>query len=220
MPKRADAIVRRLLAAYPEPKLELEYRTPLELLVAVLLSAQCTDARVNQVTRELFRKYRTAADYAKAPLERLEQEIRPTGFYRNKAKRLKECCAQLVERYGGKVPRDPDKLAELPGVGRKTANMVAGNAFGIPAIAVDTHVLRVSQRLGLAPETRDPDKVEAALREVVPRERWTEVTNALILHGRRVCKARRPDCEGCDLAELCPSAGETTSKTARGKRRS
>lgn len=203
-------IVRRLLASYPDAALELKYSNPLELLVAVLLSAQCTDARVNQVTRTLFRRYRTARDYAGARLETLEEEIRPTGFYHNKARHLIACCKALVERHGGEVPADREALEALPGVGRKTANMVLGNAFGIPAIAVDTHVLRVANRLGLA-DSKNPLKVEEALMAVVPRKDWTRFSNAMILHGRRVCTARRPRCAECVLADLCPWEGKTAA---------
>ncbi len=198
----AHAITQRLLEAYPDPRLELRYSNPLELLVAVILSAQCTDARVNEVTRTLFRQYRTARDYAEADLSELEEAIRPTGFYKRKARLLKACCKALVERFGGEVPGRLEDLVTLPGVGRKTANMVLGNAFGIPAIAVDTHVLRVSNRLGLV-HSKDPEEVERALMAQVPRERWTAFTNALILHGRRVCTARRPKCRACVLYDLC-----------------
>ncbi|RMD70633.1 MAG: endonuclease III [Gammaproteobacteria bacterium] len=200
----ADAlkITQRLLEAYPDPKLELRYSNPLELLVAVILSAQCTDAKVNEVTRTLFQKYRTARDYAEADLRELEEDIRPTGFYKRKAKLLKECCRALVEQFGGEVPARLEDLLKLPGVGRKTANMVLGNAFGIPAIAVDTHVLRVSNRLGLV-HADDPEEVERALMAQIPREHWTAFTNALILHGRRVCTARKPKCQACVLCDLC-----------------
>lgn len=196
-------LVRKLLEAYPDPKLELEYRTPLELLVAVILSAQCTDARVNEVTRELFRKYRTARDFAETDPAALEQAIHSTGFYRNKAKRLMACCRRLVEAYGGEVPTALEDLLTLPGVGRKTANMVRGNVFGQPALAVDTHVLRVSQRLGLI-STRDAVKAEQSLAKQIPARDLTAVSNALILHGRRVCTARAPRCAGCDLCAFCP----------------
>ncbi|NIP73189.1 MAG: endonuclease III [Gammaproteobacteria bacterium] len=200
----ADArkITRRLLKAYPDPRLELRFSNSLQLLIATILSAQCTDARVNDVTRELFKKYRAAGDFAEADRETLEQEIRPTGFYRNKAKTVINCCRTLVEEHGGRVPRSVDALARLPGVGRKTANMVRGNAFSQQAIAVDTHVLRVSNRLGLV-DTGNADKAEQALIEQVPEQHWTAFSNAMILHGRRVCTAREPRCCDCPLYAEC-----------------
>ncbi len=195
-------IVRRLLARYPQPVLALEFSNPLELLVATILSAQCTDARVNEVTRSLFKKYRKARDYADADLRTFEAEIRSTGFYRSKAKKVRECCRKLVDEFGGKVPDDPDAMATLPGVGRKTANMVLGNAFDRQAIAVDTHVLRVSNRLGLA-DTGNADKAEQALMEQIPKHKWTAFTNAMILHGRETCTARSPRCGACVIYEEC-----------------
>ena len=197
-------MLRRLLARDPEPQLALRWSNPLELLVAVILSAQCTDARVNEVTQRLFRKYRTAGDYARVELETFEQEIRPTGFYRNKAKLVTGCCRKLVEDYGGEVPDTLEELTTLPGVGRKTANMVLGNAFATPAIAVDTHVMRVTQRLGLVEEGMEADAIEQALMPQVPREQWTRFTNAIILHGRETCTARAPRCPACVLNVLCP----------------
>lgn len=201
--ERARKILRRLLARYPEPRLALHYRNPLELLVAVILSAQCTDARVNEVTRTLFQKYRTARDYAEADPARLEQDIRPTGFYRNKARALIACCRKLVSDFGGQVPREREALLTLPGVGRKTANMVLGNAFGIPGIAVDTHVARVAKRLGLV-NSDDPLEIEQALMALFPRTDWVAASNALILHGRETCTARHPRCGECVLEDLCP----------------
>lgn len=200
----ADArrIVRRLLTRYPEPELALEFGNPLELLIATILSAQCTDARVNEVTRSLFKKYRKARDYADADLRTFEAEIRSTGFYRSKAKKVRECCRKLVDEFGGKVPDDAETMATLPGVGRKTANMVLGNAFGQQAIAVDTHVLRVSNRLGLV-STKNADKAEQALTAQIPESRWTAFTNAMILHGRETCTARNPRCGLCVLYEEC-----------------
>ncbi len=200
----ADAlrITRRLLGAYPNPRIALRFSNPLELLVATLLSAQCTDARVNAVTEGLFRHYRSARDYAQADPEALERAIRPTGFYRNKARTLIQCCQALVERYGGKVPDTMEELVTLPGVGRKTAAIVLGSAFGQDAIAVDTHVLRVANRLGLA-HSKDPDKVERELMAQVPKEKWTPFTLAMILHGRQICRARRPRCGDCPLFDLC-----------------
>ncbi|NIR61621.1 MAG: endonuclease III [Gammaproteobacteria bacterium] len=200
----AKKIARRLLEAYPDPRLALRYSKskPLELLVAVLLSAQCTDERVNEVTRELFKKYRKAQDYANADLRTLEREIKPTGFYKNKAKTLRNCCRQLVDEFGGRVPRTVEELVRLPGVGSKTANMVLGNAFDRQAVFVDTHVLRVSNRLGLA-ASKNAHRVEEALMEQVPRGKWTVFCNAMILHGRETCTARKPRCCDCVLFPLC-----------------
>jgi endonuclease-3 len=198
----AGRIVTALLKRYPEPKLALEHANALELLVAVILSAQCTDARVNEVTRTLFRKYRSARDYADADPGAFEQEIRPTGFYRNKAKLVIGCCRRLAEVFGGRVPQTLDEMVTLPGVGRKTANMVLGNAFGIPGIAVDTHVLRVANRLGLA-HSDDAGEVERQLMAQVPKKRWVEFANAMILHGRATCAARKPKCGQCVLQGEC-----------------
>jgi len=198
----ARKITAALLKRYPDPKIALEFSNPLELLVAVILSAQCTDARVNAVTKSLFRKYRRAEDYAKADPAAFEQEIRPTGFYRNKAKTVIACGRKLVEQFGGKVPSTLEELTSLPGVGRKTANMVLGNAFGRQAIAVDTHVLRVANRLGLT-RADDPDEVEADLNAQIPAGKWTAFANAMILHGRETCTARNPRCCECVLYTLC-----------------
>ncbi len=198
----AKKIATLLLKRYPNPKLALRYRNALELLVATILSAQCTDARVNEVTRTLFRKYRTAQDFAQARLRTVEEEIRPTGFYKNKAKTVINCCKKLVADYNGRVPKSVDQLTTLPGVGRKTANMVLGNAYGAQAIAVDTHVLRVSNRLGLA-HSNNAEKVEAELAEQVPRAKQTAFSNAMILHGREVCTARKPRCGECALFAVC-----------------
>lgn len=198
----AKRITRLLLKHYPDPGLALRFANPLQLLIAVILSAQCTDARVNEVTRTLFKKYKKAGDYAKADPAILEQEIRPTGFYRNKARTVIKCCQQLVTNYHGKVPSNVDRLTQLAGVGRKTANMVMGNAFGAQAIAVDTHVARVSQRLGLT-RSKNPNAVEEDLRGQIPRDKWTSFTNALILHGRAICTARSPQCCACCLYAAC-----------------
>jgi endonuclease-3 len=198
----AGEITRLLLQRCPDPKIALQFSNPLELLVAVILSAQCTDARVNEVTKTLFKKYRRAADYANADLATFEQEIRSTGFYRNKAKTVIACGRKLVETFGGDVPRTVDELVTLPGVGRKTANMVRGNAFGQQAIAVDTHVLRVANRLGLV-RSEDAEEVEAALAAAVPADRHTAFANAMILHGRETCMARNPRCGACVLWGLC-----------------
>jgi len=206
----AGEITKRLLQRYPDAKIALHFSNPLELLIAVILSAQCTDARVNEVTKTLFKKYRRAADYANADPATFEQEIRSTGFYRNKAKTVMACGRKLVEEFGGEVPRMADELVTLPGVGRKTANMVRGNAFGQQAIPVDTHVLRVANRLALA-QTDDPDEVEAALAAAVPADKHTAFANAMILHGRETCTARSPRCPDCVLLKLCPWPDKTAS---------
>jgi len=198
----AKKITALLLQRHPDPKLALHYSNPLELLIAVILSAQCTDARVNEVTKTLFTKYRTAQDYANAKASTFEQEIRPTGFYKNKAKNVIACCKKLVSDFAGKVPKSVEELTTLPGVGRKTANMVLGNACGAQAIAVDTHVLRVSNRLGLA-HAKDPDKVEAELLKQAPADKLTAFSNAMILHGRETCTARTPRCTECVLYDVC-----------------
>jgi endonuclease III len=208
---RSDAapiteVIDRLKREYPDAHTELDWTTPLELLVATMLSAQTTDVRVNQVTKALFRKYRSAADYAGADLGELEDDIRPTGFYRNKARALQGMARALLEEHGGKVPRTMTELVALPGVGRKTANVVLGNAFGVDeGIVVDTHVRRVSHRLGLT-TNEDPEKIEQDLTAVVPREDRTTFSHLLIFHGRRVCKARKPDCPNCVLNDICPTA--------------
>ena len=198
--------VARLKSAYPDARTELTWTNPLELLVATILSAQTTDVRVNGVTSDLFAKYPTAADYAGADLAELEEDIRPTGFFRNKAKSLRGMAHALVEDHGGEVPRTMPELVALPGVGRKTANVVLGNAFSVDeGIVVDTHVRRLSNRLGFTSEN-DPEKVEKDLMEIVPKANWTVFSHLLILHGRAVCKSRKPDCDDCTLNDLCPSA--------------
>lgn len=198
----AGKIATLLLKKYPEPRLALHYGNPLELLIAVILSAQCTDARINEVTASLFKKYRTAEDYAAADPAVLEAEIRPTGFYRNKARSVIACCQKLVADFHGEIPHTLKALTTLPGVGRKTANMVLGNAFRVPAIAVDTHVLRVSNRLGLV-HSDDPGQVEEALMRQVAKDKWTAFGNAMILHGRETCIARKPRCPECVLRAVC-----------------
>ena len=199
-------MVDRLKAEYPDARTELDWKSPLELLVATMLSAQTTDVQVNRVTQTLFDKYRTAEDYAHADPSELEEDIRPTGFYRNKARSLRNMALALVEEHGGEVPATMRELVALPGVGRKTANVVLGNAFGVDeGIVVDTHVRRVSTRLGLT-EERDPEKIERDLMEAVPEEDWTVFSHLLIFHGRRVCKARKPDCPNCVLNDICPAA--------------
>ena len=202
----ASEVTARLKAEYPDARTELDWSNPLELLVATILSAQTTDVQVNRVTESLFSKYRTAEDYADSTPDELEEDIRPTGFYRNKARSLRGMASALVEEHGGEVPRTMSELVALPGVGRKTANVVLGNAFGTnEGIVVDTHVRRVSGRLGLT-ESQDPVKIEQELMEVVPEEDRTIFSHLLILHGRRTCKARKPDCPNCILNDICPSA--------------
>jgi endonuclease III len=199
-------VVARLKAEYPDARTELDWKNPLELLVATMLSAQTTDVQVNRVTQSLFAKYRTAEDYAHADPSELEEDIRPTGFYRNKARSLRNMAGALVEEHEGEVPRTMQELVALPGVGRKTANVVLGNAFGVDeGIVVDTHVRRVSGRLGLT-QNRDPAKIEQDLMKIVPEQDWTVFSHLLILHGRRTCKARKPDCPNCVLNDICPSA--------------
>ncbi|MFL6057998.1 MAG: endonuclease III [Rubrobacteraceae bacterium] len=199
-------VISRLKDEYPDARTELNWENPLELLVATMLSAQTTDVRVNMVTEELFEKYRTAADYAGADPTELEADIRPTGFYRNKARSLQGMARALLDEHGGEVPRTMAGLVSLPGVGRKTANVVLGNAFDVDeGVVVDTHVRRVSRRLGLTAE-KDPEKIEQDLLGVVPEGERTLFSHLLILHGRRVCKARKPDCPGCVLNDICPSS--------------
>jgi endonuclease III len=203
---RTPEVTARLKGEYPEARTELDWSNPLELLVATILSAQTTDVQVNRVTESLFSKYRTAEDYADSNPDELEEDIRPTGFYRNKARSLRGMARALVEEHGGEVPRTMSELVALPGVGRKTANVVLGNAFGSnEGIVVDTHVRRVSGRLGLT-ESSDPVKVEQELMRLVPERDWTIFSHLLILHGRRTCKARKPDCPNCILNDICPSA--------------
>ncbi|MEM2999431.1 MAG: endonuclease III [Candidatus Bathyarchaeia archaeon] len=204
--ERVLKVIELLEKEHADARIALNYTNPLELLVATMLSAQCTDERVNMVTKALFKKYKRAEDYVQADLKELEQDIKSTGFYRNKAKNLKKCCQMLVEKYNSQVPKTMDELLELPGVARKTANIVLTNAFGIvEGIAVDTHVRRLAQRLGLS-DTDDPDKIEKDLMRIVPRDKWARITDLLIFHGRRVCTAKKPNCAGCVLNNICPSA--------------
>ena len=204
---RLNKIIAGLKKAYPDAHCELDHANPLELLVATILSAQCTDKRVNLVTATLFKKYRSAADYAQAPLAELEREIKSTGFFRNKAKSIKSCCQAIVEKHGGQVPRTMEALIQLGGVGRKTANVVLGNAFNVnTGVVVDTHVARLAHRLGLTKETA-PEKIEQELMKLVPQEQWTLFSHWLIWHGRRRCYARNPDCAGCEIKALCPRLG-------------
>jgi endonuclease-3 len=203
---RVTKIIELLEERFPDAKIALNYTTPLELLIATILSAQCTDKRVNIVTKTLFRKYRSAGDYANADLKELEQDIKSTGFYRNKARNIKKCCQLLVEKFHSQVPKTMEEMLELPGVARKTANIVLSNAYDIvEGIAVDTHVRRVSKRLGLT-EEEDQDKIEQDLMALVPKDKWMRITDLLIFLGRRVCIAKKPKCEICTLNKLCPSA--------------
>jgi len=199
---RVKEIIIILTKEIPDARIALRFSNPLELLIATILSAQCTDVKVNQVTVDLFKKYHSAKEYAEADLAKLEEEIRPTGFYRNKAKSVQKCCQELMKRFGGEVPKTLEELITLPGVGRKTANVILGNVFGIPGIVVDTHVQRVSQRIGLT-KNNDPVKIEFDLMEIVPKEEWTHFSNLLIWHGRRTCIARRPLCEQCPILKWC-----------------
>ncbi|MBI5191255.1 MAG: endonuclease III [Nitrospirae bacterium] len=203
---RALRIVKHLKEKYPaDPKTALDYETALDLLVATMLSAQCTDARVNIVTKELLKKYRTAEDYAKEDIAAFEEHIKSTGFYHNKAKNIIAMAQALLKDHEGEVPGTMEELVNLPGVGRKTANLILGMIYGVPGIVCDTHVIRVSQRLGLTAH-KDPEKIEYDLYEVIPQEEWTGFSNRLIMHGRDTCHAKKPDCAGCIVNYVCPSA--------------
>ena len=205
--ERAAALVEALARVYPDAHCELDFTNPLELLVATILSAQCTDKRVNIVTKELFRVCRTARDYAEIAPEKLEKHVQSTGFFRAKARNIRMCCTALVAKHGGEVPRTMDELTALAGVGRKTANVLLGNAYGMnEGVVVDTHVQRLSTRLGLTKQTT-PEKIERDLINMLPRDRWALFSHWLIWHGRRRCMARKPDCAACELRALCPSAG-------------
>jgi endonuclease-3 len=205
-PEQVEAIITELRRLYPQAKCTLNYSNPLELLIATQLSAQCTDERVNIVTATLFQKYRNVEDFAQVSQEELEQDIRSTGFYRNKAKNIRGTCQRLITTYGSEVPRTMQELLTLPGVARKTANVVLGNAFGIvEGFVVDTHVGRLSRRLGWTTNT-DPVKVEQDLMRIIPRNDWLDLSHLLIFHGRTICDARRPLCEQCTLSALCPSS--------------
>ncbi len=203
---RASKVTELLEKEYSEAEIALEYTNPLELLIATILSAQATDQQINTITPKLFKKYKTPEDYANADLTELEQYIKSSGFYHNKAKNIKNCCKTLVEKFHSTVPKTMTELLELPGVGRKTANIVLANAFGVvEGVAVDTHVGRLAQRLGLS-ENGDPNKIEADLMKIVPKDNWMRITDLLIFHGRRVCTAKKPNCAGCVLNKICPSA--------------
>lgn len=209
MQEKIKDIIDVLSKHYPSVRVALNYSNPLELLIATILSAQCTDERVNKITPYVFKKYPTAKNFAEADLKILEEDIKPTGFYKNKAKHIKTCCQALVEKYNGEVPADLEKLTTLPGIGRKTANVVLGNAFGIPGIVVDTHVRRVSQRLGLT-KNSDAVKIEFDLMNIVPKIDWTKFSLQLTWHGRTVCTARRPDCKKCPTLLFCDYYQETS----------
>jgi endonuclease-3 len=203
---RSLKIIELLEKEHSDAKIALQYKNPLELLIATILSAQATDEQINSITPKLFQKYTTPEDYANADLNELEQDIRSSGFYHNKAKNLKNSAKMLVEKYNSQVPKTMEELVELPGVARKTANIVLFNAYGTTAgIAVDTHVRRLSQRLGLT-ENTNPDKIEKDLMNIVPKDKWMRITDLLIFHGRRVCDARKPRCDACVLNKICPSA--------------
>ena len=212
---RVKQLIAGLRRTYPGAHCELVHSNPLQLLVATILSAQCTDKRVNLVTAELFKRYRSAADFARTPLADLEQAVKTTGFFRNKAKSLKTACQAILDHHHGQVPRTMEDLTALGGVGRKTANVVLGNAFGINCgVVVDTHVARLSKRLGLTRET-DPKKIETVLMQLVPRDQWTMFSHWLIWHGRRRCYARNPDCVNCELKSLCPRVGVPAAKSVK-----
>jgi endonuclease-3 len=213
-PPRVTKIFKILRKTYPDARSELIFKNPLELLVATILSAQCTDKRVNIVTESLFRKYKTPADYENAPLAQLQDDIRSVSFHRNKAKFIKEAAGKINREFGGKVPNTLDKLITLPGVGRKTANVVLGNIFNIPGITCDTHVIRLSGRLGFSKNT-DPVKLELDLQKLIPQKDWTIASHLLIFHGRRCCYARKPECPRCPVLKLCPYPDKTKTLTVR-----
>jgi len=202
--ERVRIIFETLDPLYTREKTALKYRTPFQLLISTILSAQCTDKQVNEVTKTLFKKYKKPEDYVNAPIAELEEDIKPTGFFRNKAKSVKGCSQGLIDLYGGNVPSTMDDMLKLPGVGRKTANCVLGAAFDIPGIVVDTHVKRLAIRLDLT-ANHDPDKIEKDVEKLLPRERWRRFSDILIYHGRAICKARKPDHDGCPVFNLCPS---------------
>ncbi len=204
---RVKKILPILKKVYPDAGCTLNHSNPLELLIATIMAAQCTDVRVNKVTKDLFVKYKGAADWAKADLKQIEADIRSTGFYRNKAVSIKKTCAKILEKFDGEVPKKMDELLGLNGVGRKTANVLLGSAFGKAAVVCDTHVIRLSRRLGLS-ENRDPEKLEFDLMEIVPKKDWTLFCHMLVFHGRSICMARRPDCAICPVAKFCPAANQ------------
>ncbi len=204
---RVEKIYNRLDPVYTMEKTALEYRTPFQLLIATILSAQCTDKQVNKVTPDLFKKYKTPQAFINAPIEDIEEAIKSTGFYRNKAKNIKGCCEGLIKMYGGNIPHTLDEMIKLPGVGRKTANCVLGAAYDVPGVVVDTHVKRLAIRMGLT-ENTNPDKIEEDIQKILPEERWRRFSDILIYHGRAVCSARKPEHDKCAVANLCPSANK------------
>ena len=209
---RARAILQRLRRAYPDAKCELDWSSPLELAVATILSAQCTDKRVNLTTPPLFKKYRRARDWAAAPQATLEQEFHSTGFFRNKAKNVRALMARLDAEFGGELPGDFDTLVSLPGIGRKTANLLVATVFGKPGLVVDTHFIRLSNRLGFVKHEDDAVKIERALQKIVPEKDWTDWSHAMVFHGRRCCFARKPECARCPVRELCPAVDSAGAK--------
>ena len=203
--ERVKKIYPILLKNYPDAHTTLDFKTPLELLISTILAAQCTDARVNIVAKDLYKKYRSAKDFAQADIKEIEQDIRSTGFYQNKAKAIKASCQKIIDEFGEQVPKTMEELLTLPGVGRKTANVILGNAFDIPGIVTDTHVIRLSRRLGLS-ENSEPVKLEFDLMEIVPKKNWTMLSHLLVFHGRNICMAPKPHCEQCPISKYCPSA--------------
>lgn len=214
--ERVKSITSILYSTYPDATCSLDYSNPLQLLVATMLAAQCTDERVNIVTKELFKKYTSLHDYANANPEELEQDIKSTGFYRNKAKNIINCCRKLIKDFGGRVPDTMEELLSLPGVGRKTANVVLGNIFNKPGVIVDTHCKRLSNRIGLT-DKEDPERIEYDLMEILPQEDWTSFSNSLVYHGRSVCNARKPKCEKCSIAQHCDFFNNTGRKVKRNR---
>jgi len=205
--ERVNKIFPILRKTYPKARIALKHSNPLELLISTILSAQCTDVRVNKVTKTLFKKYTSTKDWANADIKQIESDIKSTGFFRNKAANIKAACTKVVKEFDGKVPDTMEEILTLPGVGRKTANCVLGNAYGIPGVVCDTHVIRLSRRLGLSPNS-DPVKLEFDLAEIVPRQNWLLFSDLLIFHGRNICKARKPDCANCPIAKYCPAANK------------
>lgn len=208
--KRVPEIIRILKKEYPDAKCQLNFKTPFELLIGVILSAQCTDKKVNEITPGLFKKYKNAKGFATAKTPELEADIRPTGFYKNKTKSIQNCCRALGAEFKGKLPEGLEELVSLPGVGRKSANAIRVHAFGKPGIVVDTHMLRVSERLGFT-KGKNADKVEEQLNELVPKAKWSVFSNTINIHGRRVCNAKKPQCPTCPIRYLCPSAQKPVS---------
>lgn len=200
--ERITEILNILERLYPRAECSLDFKSPLQLLISTQLAAQCTDARVNIVTKDLYQKYKSAEDFANADIKELEEDIKSTGFYRNKAKNIIGCCKILVEKYNGNIPDNLDEMLKLPGVGRKTGNLVLYEVFGIPGIVVDTHAKRLSNRIGLT-QNEDPEKIEYDLQKVIPKDQWADFCHKLVFHGREVCKARKPECENCEISYLC-----------------